>query len=227
MSRELAIRITADNDEALKQFATQYQSIWCKEEPDLEKHCNRTHYHGYLLTDLTNNGLRKQIYNYFDIPKEKRGNTSLAFSAINDDRGGKDGMLRYICKGTAKTYPNIVYDSFPLDTNELYQAYWSANQDLKEKLEAQRNLKKTTKANFKDYIISYVESLKNNYGKAKMTREQLCITMVEWYKKNGYELPSRSQGQIIVNDVYIRYSCSEEQYKDVIYRYYGFGEYQN
>ena len=95
---ELAIRITADNDEALTEFASQYKGVWCKEAPDLEKHCNRIHYHGYILTELTNNGLRKQIYNTFEIEKSKRGNQTLAFSKITD----KEGYFRYICKGTEK-----------------------------------------------------------------------------------------------------------------------------
>ena len=34
---ELAIRITADNDEALTEFASQYKGVWCKEAPDLGK----------------------------------------------------------------------------------------------------------------------------------------------------------------------------------------------
>jgi len=85
MSRYLGIRITANSDSDLLLFAEQYPGIWCKEGPDLEKFCQKDHYHGLIESSLTANGLRKQIYNFFNIPKEKRGNPSVAFSTIIED----------------------------------------------------------------------------------------------------------------------------------------------
>jgi len=221
MTTEVAIRITADNDESLTEFASQYPGLWCKEQPDLEKNCNRTHYHGYIQTKLTNNGLRKQIYNIFNIEKSKQGNTTLAFSKITD----KEGYLRYICKGTEKTYPDIVHNDKDYDTNYYYNQYWKTNQEINEKLKTQRNLKKTTKANFKDYFLTEVLPGYDDKSKAKLTQHQICMLMYNYYKENEKELPSKMQGQIIVNDLYLRYTCPEDKLKNEILFIYGFIEY--
>lgn len=220
MSREVAVRITADNDEALKEFAKQYKSVWCKESADLEKNCNRTHYHGYLLTNLTNNGLRKQIYNVFQTPKDKQGNTTLAFTKVTD----KDGYFNYICKGTEKTYPYIVYDGIQIDTDHHYSEYWKTNKEILDAIQEKRNLKKTAKQNFKDYFINEILPNRDAIGKAKLSQTQICIIMYRWYKSMDKELPSKSQGQIIVNDLYLRYTCKEEKLEDEILIYYGFKE---
>lgn len=221
MMHELAIRITADNDEALTEFAKQYKGIWCKEEPDLEKNCNRTHYHGYIQTELTNNGLRKQIYNIFETPKENRGNRTVAFSKVTD----VDGYIRYVSKGTPKTYPNIVYNDTEYDPQQYYDEYWKTNQEIQDKIKAERNLKKTAKQNFKDYFINEIlPKYPNSYSKAKLTQYQICFLMYTWYKENDKELPSKSQGQIIVNDLFLRYTCPQEKVEDQVLLIYGFKE---
>lgn len=216
--REIAIRITADNDLALTSFAEQWPtSVWCKEEPDLEKHCNRIHYHGYITSSYSNNGLRKQIYNYFEIPKEKQGNQTLAFTKIDE----KEGYFRYINKGTSKTYPNIVYDNIDLDMEHYYTEYWKTNQEIMDKLKEKKNLKKTAKQNFKDYFINEVLPTKNRVGKAQLKIKQICMLMYHWYKDNDKELPSKSQGQIILNDLYLRYTAQDDKVEFKVLEYYG------
>lgn len=244
MTTPIAIRITADNDDALRAFTEPYRSIWCKEEPDLEKHCNRTHYHGLVYSSLSNNGLRKQIYNHFDVSKENQGNKTLAFSKITD----LEGYLRYICKGTQKTYPNIVSNSFlgdewgvhhswlldkdPSDGEPpdrffpsqiyYYDKYWATHQELQDKLKNHKAEKRTAKQNFKDYFINDILPTYNQQGRPKLNEDWICILMYHWYKKHDKELPSKSQGQIICNDLYLRYTAPDANVELKVLQYYGF-----
>ncbi len=141
MTTLLGIRITANNDNLLKLFTEQYKGLWCKEGGDLEKHCAKTHYHGLVETKLTPNGLRKQIYNIFETPKEKRGQGFCAFSKITD----AEGFERYLCKGTEKTYPEIIQNNFDIDTNERYDQYWDIYHGLQEQAKEKREKNKLIK----------------------------------------------------------------------------------
>ena len=236
--KEMAIRITSDNDEALRLFAKQYIGIWCKEEADLEKHCNSTHYHGYIKTKLTKEGIKKQIYNYFQTPNEDRGNKTLAFTKVKEI----EGCFRYICKGTEKTYANIVYNDilgpntrgahninvndetiYP-DDNHYYDTFWDVNKKLHQEVKERRDLKKTAKANFKDYFINEVLPTYDN-NKCKLTQNTICHYMYDYYVEHDKELPSKMQGQIIVNDLYLRYTCPQDKLKNEILFVYGFVEY--
>lgn len=228
--RNIAIRITSDNDEALIQFASQYPSIWCKEEPDLEKYCNRTHYHGYVQSELTNEGLKKQIYKYFQIPKEDQGNKTLAFTKIIEDtthkkyKGGLEGYLRYICKGQENTYPNIVFNNLNYNTDEYYDAYWKINADYREEVKNRKEAKRTNKQNFKDWFIdNYInrdKDIGNRFNSMKLTQKNICLMMYEYYKEQEWELPSRTQGEVIIKDLYFRFSPEFTDTEELL-RHYG------
>lgn len=237
-----AIRITADNDEALLQFTSTYRGIWCKEEPDLEKHCNKIHYHGLIDTSLSDNGLRKQIYNFFETPKNLRGNPTCGFTKVTD----REGALRYICKGTSKTYPNIVYNTYLGDeigvhhswmesdgsyldeglpffptVDYYYTKFWEINKQLHADVKKRREEKKTAKQNFKDYFVNdVIPEYSKNYSKLGVSH--ICLLMFRWYKEHDKELPSKTQGQIIVNDLYLRYICPEGNIEEELLKYYGF-----
>ena len=49
----------------------------------------------------------------------------------------------------------------------------------------------------------------DDVGKAKLTQHQICMHMYKWYKANDKELPSKMQGRIIVDDLYLRYTCPD------------------
>jgi len=206
MIRPLAIRITADNDELLLEFATQYPGIWCKEGPDLEKYCQKDHYHGLIHTSLTDNGLRKQIYNIFQTPVDKRGQRFVAFSKITDAKGGEAGMTRYICKGTEKLNPLILQDSFNHNITEQYDQYWDINRELKQEAKDKREKKQTNKANFKDYFVNTHVSSSEDVGRRRLTPITIAKILFEYYKLKEWEMPSPTQGQTIINDLYLRYS---------------------
>lgn len=229
--RSVAIRITADCDEYLLEFAQQYPGLWCKEGPDLEKFCQKDHYHGVIHTSLTDNGLRKQIYNIFQTPVEYRGQRHVAFSKITDEKGGEDGFIRYICKGTEKLNPLILYNSFNIDIQEKYDAYWDIFQDLKQKGKEQREKKLTNKANFKEYFIKthvsgkkesdqysteYYREPLDNPIKLRLTKEKIAMLMYEFYTQNEWELPSPSQGEITIMDLYLRYCHLKDKKKEIL-----------
>lgn len=225
--RDIAIRITADNDTALGEFLSQYPALACKEGPDMEKHCRKDHYHIYLQSKLTNEGLKKQIYKLFETPDCEKGNQFLAFSRIITDeehknyKGGLDGYLRYICKGKEKTYPNIVFNSLDYNTDDYYERYWEINYQYKEDAKTKREAKRTNKQNFKDWFISNHVNSSQDIGKHTMslTKKNICIMMYNFYKDNEWELPSPSQGEIIVNDLYFRFSDNHDLEKEILNYY--------
>lgn len=210
-SRPLGIRITADSDEMLLEFASQYEGIWCKEGADLEKFCQKTHYHGLIHTSLTDNGLRKQIYNIFQTPDDKRGQRFVAFSKITDKKGGEDGFTRYICKGTEKMLPLILRNSFDIDTTEHYDRYWDIYSDLKQQVKEQREKKQTNKANFKDYFVNNFVSSTEDVGRRRLTPIAIAQILFDYYKLKEWEMPSPTQGQTIINDLYLRYSGAPDR----------------
>lgn len=228
MSRSVAIRITADSDENLLEFAKQYPGIWCKEGPDLEKFCQKSHYHGIIHTTLTDNGLRKQIYNVFQTPVDNRGQRFVAFSKITDDKGGEDGFVRYICKGTEKLNPLILYNSFNYNIEEKYDAFWDIYSDLKQKGKEKREKKLTNKANFKEYFINkyvgtkgeeYIQNpdkVERNPIKIRLSKEKIAMLMYEFYLQNEWELPSPSQGEITIMDLYLRYCHLKDVKKEIL-----------
>lgn len=222
--RNIAIRITADNDIALGEFLSQYPALACKEGPDEEKHCRKDHYHIYLQSKLTNEGLKKQIYKLFEIEKENQGNQTLAFSRIITDeshknyKGGLDGYIRYICKGKEKTYPNIVFNSLNYNTDDYHERYWDINYQYKQEAKEKREAKRTNKQNFKDWFIATHINHDKDVGKRNvpLTQKNICLMMYNFYKENDWELPSPSQGEIIINDLYFRYSPNYTDEKEIL-----------
>lgn len=220
----LGIRITADNDNLLKLFTESYVGLWCKEGGDLEKYCAKTHYHGIIETTLTPNGLRKQIYNIFEVPKDKRGQGFCAFSKITDE----EGFQRYICKGTDKTYPEILQNNFDININERYDQYWDVYQGLKNDAKEKRDKKKTNKANFKDYFIANFVPKgtdgPDSIGKCRLNKRKIAMIMYEFYEEREWELPSPSQGEITIMDLYLRYAQTRN-IKNEICEYWRIYEY--
>lgn len=208
MERSLGIRITADADENLLIFAQQYPGIWCKEGPDLEKFCQKSHYHGVIHSTLTDNGLRKQIYNIFDVPLDKRGQKFVAFSKITEEKGGEEGFIRYICKGTDKINPFILHNSFNIDITQQYERYWSIYAGLKQEAKEKREKKQTNKANFKDYFVN--NFVLNRATDFTLKPTHIAKIMFDYYLENEWEMPSPTQGQVIINDLYLRYSGQPE-----------------
>jgi len=211
----LGIRITANNDNLLKLFTEHHVGLWCKEGGDLEKHCFKPHYHGIIETTLTPNGLRKQIYNTFETPKDKRGQGFCAFSKITDE----EGFQRYICKGTEKTYPEILQNNFGIDINERYDQYWDVYHGLKREAKEKREKKQTNKANFKDYFISNFvpkdTTGSDRIGKCRLSKTKIAMIMYDFYTIRDWELPSPSQGEITIMDLYLRYSYLKEKKKEI------------
>lgn len=212
----LGIRITADADDLLLEFTRQYIGLWCKEGGDLEKYCTKPHYHGIVDTTLTPNGLRKQIYNIFDVPKDKRGQRFCAFTKIKDE----EGFQRYICKGTENTLPLILQNNFDIDINDRYTQYWDINSQFKAEAEARKTAKKTNKANFKDWFINNYLTEINDCTRRRLSKRNIALKMYEYYVENEWELPSPSQGEIIINDLYLRFICPDEKLKDKISEYW-------
>ena len=216
-TRPLGIRITCDNDESLIEFAAPYHGIWCKEGGDLEKNCAKSHYHGLIHTSLTDNGLRKRLYNIFQTPADKKGQQTVAFSKITDAKGGEAGMIRYICKGTEKTLPLILQNNFSIDTTEQYDAYWDIYRGLQQEGKEKREKKQTNKANFKDYFVNTFISDNQDIGHTRLTPIKIAKVLFDYYKKNEWEMPSPTQGQTIINDLYLRYSGAPD---NVLKRHY-------
>lgn len=212
------IRITADNDEALTEMFKDTQVIACKEEPDLEKNCNRTHYHILVLSEMTDNGLRKRMYNVFDIPNESkfRGNTFVAFSKITD----LDGMLRYICKGTTKTYPNIILNTYNIDDRQKYDEYWNIYAQLKEEVKARQEVKKTGRQKFKDWFNNHVHNTLSDFSRNRLKLRDVCDLMVHFYDTNDLEFPSKFQGEQMINNVYAKYILDDKEKLRFMRSYY-------
>ena len=62
----------------------------------------------------------------------------------------------------------------------------------------------------------------DDVGKAKLTQHQICMHMYNWYKANDKELPSKMQGRIIVDDLYLRYTCPDITVKNEVLFTYGY-----
>ncbi len=229
----IGIRITADNDTNLKHFAQNHVGLWCKEGGDLEKYCAKPHYHGLVETTMTTNGLRKQIYNTFEVPQDKRGQQFCAFSKITDE----EGFQRYLCKGTEKTYPLILQNNFEIDINERYDQYWDVYQGLKKDAKEKREKKKTNKACFKDYFIANFVPIHPNagfakkdengnlpLGKCRLNKRKIAMIMYVFYEEREWELPSPSQGEITIMDLYLRYAQTRN-IKNEICEYWRIYEY--
>ncbi len=212
----LGVRITADSDDLLLEFARPYNGLWCKEGGDLEKYCSKPHYHGLIETDLTPNGLRKQIYNIFNVPQDKRGQRFCAFTKIKDE----EGFQRYICKGTENTLPLILQNNFDIDINDRYEQFWDINAQFRREAEEKKLKKQTNKANFKDWFINNYITEVNDCTRFRMSKRHIALKMYEFYKENEWELPSPSQGEIIINDLYLRFCCPEEKIKEKICEYW-------
>jgi len=203
---KLAVRITADNDDALLEIASRYTGIWCKESADNEKHCTKPHYHGMIEMDITVEGLRKQIYNAFSVPKENQGNKTVAFSKVTD----APGFERYICKGTNKTLPVILYNNTDCKPEITYDEYWDVNKELKKSIEEKRAEKGTHKEQFKVYFKE--KHVKENQSKyrCRLTKKDLVKIMYYFYLEKGWEMPSSTQGETVIYDLWLRY-CGQEE----------------
>lgn len=213
------IRITQDNDQAIEELCQDVPAIVCKEGPDAEKNCRKVHYHLLMDSDLSDNGIRKQIYKYFNIADEDKGQKTCAFTKVKD----KEGALRYVCKGLSNIKPEIVLNTMEIDVDLYYNAFWDIFTSLKESGAKEREATKSRTQEFMDYFDNgYCGPDRVRFRKQLGTVE-ICNIMCHWFKNNKYKLPPKWSGQQIVMSCYNLYS--EQPSKDkVLLWYYGFGE---
>jgi len=216
------LRITQDNDDAVREFCEAIPSLVCKEGPDNEKHCRKIHYHLLMDTDLTDNGLRKQIYKYFQISDEDRGQKTCAFTTITDI----EGVKRYVCKGLQNVHPEITINTMEIDIDIYYNAFWDIFASTKERGAKERAEKKTRTQEFMDYFDTHYSGEDTAKYRRSLGTQHICSLMCEWFKRNGYKLPTKWAGQQLVMTCYNLYTA-QPQRERVLLDYYGFGEYSD
>lgn len=199
------IRITQDNDDAIKELCADVPCIVCKEGPDNEKNCRKVHYHLMLDSDLSDNGLRKQIYKYFNVPKEDHGQKTCAFTQVKC----VEGLTRYICKGLENTKPEIILNTLEINVDKYYGDFWDIFQTYKDKGDRDRKEAKSRTQEFMDYFDDNYNKDNRAYG-VRLTLPKVCDIMVDWYKTNNYLLPTKWQGTQLVRTCYVRYSEEKE-----------------
>lgn len=198
------IRITADNDEAIQQLCEDIPSYVCKEGPDNEKHCRKTHYHLLMQNDLTDNGLRKRIYNYFNVPSTDRGQQFCAFTQVKDE----EGVKRYISKGLENVKPEIILNSLEVNVDKYYNDYWSTFTSLKQTRANEKEISKSRTQEFIDYFDSNYNTA-TKHTRATLTLGKVCDLMVAYYRDKDYLMPTKWQGSQLVRTLYVKYSTNE------------------
>lgn len=216
------LRITADNDQAINEFTRDVPSYVCKEGPDNEKNCRKIHYHLIMDSDLTDNGLRKQIYKYFQVKDEDKGQKFCAFTTISDLEGAK----RYLSKGLENVKPEIIVNTMDIKVDDYYNAYWDIYSSLKDQGDKERKAAKSRTIEFFEFFDDKFTGASNTMSRYGLTPAKVCSLMIMWYTEKGYVMPTRWQGQQLVITCYARYS--EATNKDSRLRdYYGFGDFQD
>jgi hypothetical protein len=214
------IRITIDNIDALRKFCGEVPAYACLEGPDDE--CKKDHYHVLLDTDITDNGVRKQIYKHFDVSKENRGQKSCVFTKITD----VEGVKRYISKGVKQVMipqppPRIVINTMNLDVEIYHNAFFVVNASLiKDKKDKKATSASRTKE-FNDYFVDNHITMRE--GHRRLTSRDICAIMLRYYREKKYPLPPRWHGTSMVMTLYSNYSEDPQKEKCLI-NYYGFGE---
>lgn len=211
------IRITADDDQAVQELVQDQQALVCKEGPDSEKNCRKTHYHMLLDSDLSDNGLRKQIYKYFKVSEEDKGQKTCAFTQVKDVEGCK----RYICKGLENVKPEIIVNTMMINVDRYYHDYWDIFSSLKKQGQAEAKAAKSRTIEFYDYFDSNYTGEANRLSRQKLSQAKVCNIMCRWFQEQGYTMPTKWQGQQIVITCYARYS-EQSVKEDNLLKYYGF-----
>lgn len=214
------IRITADNDDAIRELCDGVPSYVCKEGPDNEKNCRKVHYHLMLDTDMTDNGLRKQIYKYFNVKDEDKGQKTCAFTTVKEEEGCK----RYLSKGQENVKPEIIVNTLEVNVDQYYEAYWDIFSSLKKEGARIRKENKSKTLEFLDYFDTVYTGEDNVKSRKTLDMAEVCDVMCEWYRVNEYTLPTKWQGQQLVMTAYNRYSDEKKKARN-LRNFYGFGRF--
>lgn len=200
---QYSIRVTLDDDQKLLEFFKDYDCLITKEGADTE--VPSEHYHMILKTELKIPALRVRIRNYFGF----KGNKDYSIKQPKDEEE-LDKALRYICKGTKARLPTVI-KNIGYDTDELHRRWWETNANVK------RDKGKPKEECYK-FLIDYF----NNHIRGCVTEEEICDSMLGWYRENDYSIPHRTVGQSLIKQVvYELGKARVNNAKVIIYQYYG------
>lgn len=199
-----SLRITMDDDDAIRGFFKDYDTLACKEGPDTE--VPNEHYHLIIKTDIKIPALRIRIRNHFGF----KGNKDYSIKQPKDEEE-QDKAIRYTCKGTKTKEACVVLNNINYDTDEFRRRYWEVNKNAK-----------SSKGKPKEECISFLIDYFNNTRKGPVSEEDICDVMLQWYNENGYQNPHRTVGQSIIMQMIFNLGVRVRgNYKETLRRYYG------
>lgn len=209
-AKQLAFRITTDDDAMIEKIFKDKKVLICKEKADSEANCGKIHYHGILYDEVVRVTLRNWIINnanddYWDViqlpppaepVRKPMGNKYMAITTINEDKGGLEGMERYVCKGLRGIAPEIILNTQGVDTTQRNNEYWSLNASYNSRSKGQ---------SYKKLFIETFQELYHTpkYDYKYISKREIVGTYLEFLQEHQQEPTPPTSMKAMITGLYI------------------------